>query len=169
MGVNTKLCTLSESAINAKKKPELVHKILALKGKVIVHSYIFKVVTDTSHDSCLEIELKDFEGCHCLPISRNSRDSNKRVITNLDNRKHPEALLQNKTTISSKDFSHLNVHGKVLFLFLLVLTTTSTSRVSPKTCKEEGKFIKSFAMVVLLQLKSPNLAMQDKYFMKVTF
>ena len=113
MGGNTKLCTLSESAINARKKPELVHKILALKGKVIVHSYIFKVVIDIYHDSCLEIELKDSKGCRCLPISRNSRDSNKRIITNLDNRKHPEALLQNKTTISSKDFSHLNVHGKV--------------------------------------------------------
>ena len=113
LGGNTKLFTLSESAINARKKPELVHKILALKRKVIEVSYILKVVIDISHKSCLEIELKHFKGCHCLPISRNSRDSNKRVITNLVNRKHPEALLQNKMTISSKDFSHLNVHGKV--------------------------------------------------------
>ena len=72
-----------------------------------------KVVVDTYHDSGLEIEPKDIEGCHRLPVSRYSRDSNKRVIIRFVNRKHPEALLQNKKTISSKDFSHLNVHGKV--------------------------------------------------------
>ena len=38
MGDNTNLFTLSESAINAIKKPELVQKIIALKGKVIVDS-----------------------------------------------------------------------------------------------------------------------------------
>ena len=40
MGDNTNLFTLSESAINAIKKPELVQKIIALKGKVIVDSDI---------------------------------------------------------------------------------------------------------------------------------
>ena len=72
-----------------------------------------KVVVDTCHDSGLEIEPKDIEGCHRLPVSRYSRDSNKRVIIKFVNRKHPETLLRNKKTISSKDFSHLNVHGKV--------------------------------------------------------
>ena len=72
-----------------------------------------KVVVDTYHDSGLEIEPKDIEGCHRLPVSRYSRDSNKRVIIKFVNRKHPEVLLRNKKTISSKDFSHLNVHGKV--------------------------------------------------------
>ena len=36
MGVKTNLFTLSESAINVIKKPELVQKIIALKGKVIM-------------------------------------------------------------------------------------------------------------------------------------
>ena len=55
-----------------------------------------------------------------------------------------------------------------LFLFLFVLTT-GISGVSVKTCKEEGKSIKSFALAVLLQLKLPNAAVQGKYFMNVIY
>ena len=72
-----------------------------------------KVVIDICHDSDLGIEPKDIEGCHRLPDSRYSRDYNKRVIVKFVNRKHPEAMLRNKRSISNKDFSHLNVHGKV--------------------------------------------------------
>ena len=154
MGDNTNLFTLSESAINAMKKPELVQKVVALKGKVIVDTDISslccqiselndtisqlhstnekirselavvknvntkleeriisleknqskseqysrrnnielssipndipknnleKVVIDICHNSGLEIDPKDIEGCHHLPVSRYSRDSNKRV------------------------------------------------------------------------------------------
>ena len=159
---------MSESAINAIKKPELVQKIVALKGKVIMDADISnlcnqisklnntisqphsanekirselavvknmntklkeqiicleknqakseqysrhnntelsgipndipennleKVVIDICHDSSLEIEPKDIEGCHHLPVSRYIRDSNKRVIVKFVNRKYPEALL----------------------------------------------------------------------------
>ena len=104
-----------------------------------------KVVTDICHDSGLEIEPKDIEGCHCLPVSRYRRDSTKRVIVKFVNRKHPEALLWNKKSI--KAFSHLNVHGKVFVCFSLSLLPVYG--VSAKTCKEEGKFIKSFALAVL--------------------
>ena len=72
-----------------------------------------KVLIDMCHNSGLEIDPKDIEGCHRLPVSRYSRDSNKRVIVKFVNRKHPEALLRNKKSIGSKDFSHLNVHDKV--------------------------------------------------------
>ena len=72
-----------------------------------------KVVADICHDSGLEIEPKGIEGCHCLLVSPYSSDSNKRVIIKFVNRKHPEALLRNNKTISSKDFPHLNIHGKV--------------------------------------------------------
>ena len=72
-----------------------------------------KVVADICHDCGLEIEPKGIEGCHCLLVSQYSSDSNKRVIIKFVNRKHPEALLRNNKTISSKDFPHLNVHGKV--------------------------------------------------------
>ena len=40
MGDNTTLFTLSESAINAIKRPELVQKMIALKRKVILGSDI---------------------------------------------------------------------------------------------------------------------------------
>ena len=61
----------------------------------------------------MEFEPKDIEGCHRLPVSTSSRDSNKRVMVKFINRKHPEAMLRNKRSISNKAFSHLNVHGKV--------------------------------------------------------
>ena len=68
---------------------------------------------DICHDFDLEFEPKDIDGCHRLPASRYSRDSNKRVIVKFVNRKHPEAMLRNKKSISNKYFSHSNVHGKV--------------------------------------------------------
>ena len=48
MGDNTNLFTLSESVINAIKKPELVQKIIALKGKVIVDSDISNLCNQIS-------------------------------------------------------------------------------------------------------------------------
>ena len=164
MGDNTNLFTLSESTINAIKKP----KIIALKGKVIMDSDISnlcnqisklndtisqlhstnekisdltvvknvnakleeriisleksqakseqysrrnnielsgipndipednleKVVIGICHDSDVEIEPKDIDGCHRLPASRYSRDSNKRVIVKFMNRKHLEAIFK---------------------------------------------------------------------------
>ena len=48
MGDNTNLFTLSESAINAIKKPELVQKIIALKGKVIMDAGISNLCSQIS-------------------------------------------------------------------------------------------------------------------------
>ena len=48
MGDNTTLSNLSESAINATKKPELVQKITALKEKVIVDTDISNVCNKMS-------------------------------------------------------------------------------------------------------------------------
>ena len=148
MGDNSNLFSLSESTISAIKKPELVQKIIALKGKVIVDADISnlcsqisklnntisqlhstnekirselavvknvntkleeriisleknqakskqysrrnkielscipndipednleKVLIDICHDFGLEIEPKDIEGCHRLPVLRYSR------------------------------------------------------------------------------------------------
>ena len=72
-----------------------------------------KVLIDICHDSDVEVEPKDIEGFHRLPVSRFSKDSNKSVILKFVDTKHPEAMLRNKKSISNKDFSHLNVHGKV--------------------------------------------------------
>ena len=78
---------------------------------VIPEDNLEKVVTDICHNSDVEIEPKDIEGCHRLPVSRYSRNSNKRVIVKFVNRKDPEAMLRNKKSSINKDFSHLNVHG----------------------------------------------------------
>ena len=59
-----------------------------------------KVLIDICHDSGSEIEPKDIEGCHHLPVSRYSRDSNKRVTVKFVNRQHLEALLQKKNSIT---------------------------------------------------------------------
>ena len=48
MGDNTNLFNLSESAINAIKKPQLVQKIIALKGKVIMDSDISNLCNQIS-------------------------------------------------------------------------------------------------------------------------
>ena len=64
-------------------------------------------------DSGVEIDPKDTEGCHRLPLSRTSRGKDKRVIVKFVNRKHSEALLRDKKRISSKSFSHLNVPNKI--------------------------------------------------------
>ena len=48
MGDNINLFTLSESAINAIKKAELVQKIIALKGKVITHADISNLCSQIS-------------------------------------------------------------------------------------------------------------------------
>ena len=48
MGDNTDLFTLSESAINSIKKPELVQKIIPLKGKVIFDADISNLCSQIS-------------------------------------------------------------------------------------------------------------------------
>ena len=53
-----------------------------------------KVVIDICHNSSLEIEPKGMKGCHRLPISRYSRDSNKRVIIKFVNRNSIFAMKQ---------------------------------------------------------------------------
>ena len=59
------------------------------------------------------MDPKDIEGCHRLPLSRNSRGQDKKVIVKFVNRKHSEALLKDKKRICSKSFNHLNVPNKV--------------------------------------------------------
>ena len=70
-------------------------------------------VISICRDSGVEIDSKDIEGCHRLPLSRNSRGQDKRVNVKFVNRKHLEALLRYKKQISSKSLNHLNVPNKV--------------------------------------------------------
>ena len=70
------------------------------------------------------------------------------LIKEFVNRKHPEAMLRNKILLVIKIFPICMFMGRFLFLFLFALTTV-ISGVSAKTCKEEGKSIKSFALAIL--------------------
>ena len=45
-------------------------------------------------DSDNNIALMDIEGCHRLPLGRNTTNTTKRVIVKIVNRKHSEAMLQ---------------------------------------------------------------------------
>ena len=142
------------SALNKsqpKSKQYSQHNNIELSGTPndITEDNLEKVVIDICHDSDVEIEPKDIEGCHRLPVSRYSRDSNKRVIVKFINRKHPEAMLRNKRSISNKDFSHLNVHGKVFVSVSLCPYYRYIWGKSAKTCKEEGKSLRTFALAVL--------------------
>ena len=53
-------------------------------------------VISISRDSGVEMDLNDIKGCDRLPLSRNSRGQDKRVIVKFVNRKHSEALLETK-------------------------------------------------------------------------
>ena len=64
-------------------------------------------------ESGIDADTRDIEGCHQLPLSRNSRGHNKRVIVKFVNRKYAEALLKDKKQISSKNFGCLHVTNEV--------------------------------------------------------
>ena len=47
-------------------------------------------------ESGIGVDARDIEGCHRLPLSRNSRGHNKRAIVMFVNQKYAEALLKDK-------------------------------------------------------------------------
>ena len=102
MGDNTNLFTLSESAINAIKKPELVQKIIALKGKVIVDSDISNLCNQIS-------KLND-------TISQSQLHSTNQKVSDLTNAKNVNAKLEEqiisleKSQAKSEQYSrHSNI------------------------------------------------------------
>ena len=175
-GIN--LFEMTESAINALKKPETVKRIIELKDNVVVGEEIkslcthflsknerlssnlaiqktmcgnlekkvknleiqiskdkqynhcncveFSGILDTINDNNLEdtiiqackdinIDLSetDIEACHRLPVRHNATNTSKRVIVKFVNQKHAESILTKTFTLSSTDFSRLNINNKV--------------------------------------------------------
>ena len=70
-------------------------------------------VINICKESGINVDARDIEGCHQLPLSRNSRGHDKRVIVKFFNRKYAEAMLKDKKRISGKNYRHLNVTYKV--------------------------------------------------------
>ena len=64
-------------------------------------------VINICKESGIGVQARDIEGCHRLPLSRNSRSHDKRVIVKFLNQKNEEALLKDKKRISGKSFAHL--------------------------------------------------------------
>ena len=64
-------------------------------------------------ESGVEVDHNDIESCHRLPVSRYSQNNYKRVIVKLVNRKHSESLLYKKKSLSSRDFSNINIPSKI--------------------------------------------------------
>ena len=73
MGDNTNLFNLSESAINAIKKPQLVQKIIALKGKVIMDSDISNLCNQISklNDTISQLHLTNKKIRSDLTVAKN--------------------------------------------------------------------------------------------------
>ena len=65
-------------------------------------------VIEICKDSDIVITPSDIEGCHRLPMGRNSTSENKRGIVKFINRKHPELMLRLKKNISSKSKVYIN-------------------------------------------------------------
>ena len=53
-----------------------------------------KNVIKICKDSDINVSSMDIEGCHRLPLGRNTTNTTKRVIVKFVNRKHSEAMLQ---------------------------------------------------------------------------
>ena len=67
----------------------------------------------------------DIEGCHRLPLGRNSTNTVERVIVKFVNRKHSEAMLQRKKNINSKN---------KVFVTHSLCPTIALCRVSVRIC-----------------------------------
>ena len=59
------------------------------------------------------MDARDIEGCHLLPLPRNSTGHGRWVIVKFVNRKYAEAMLKDQKRISGKNVGHLNVTNKI--------------------------------------------------------
>ena len=99
MGDNTYLFTLLESAIKAIKKPELVQKIIALKGKVIVDADISNLCRQISklNDTISQLH------------SRNEKNrSELAVVKNVNTKLEERIISLEKNQAKSEQYSQRN-------------------------------------------------------------
>ena len=76
------------------------------------HNHLERKVIQICRESGVEVDHNDIEGCHRLPVSRHSRSDNKRMIVRFFSRKHLDTLLYKKKSLSSEDFSNINIPSK---------------------------------------------------------
>ena len=84
MGDNTNLFTLSKSTINATKKPELLQKILALKGKVSKISNLCNQISKLN-DTISKLHSTYEKIRSVLAVMKNDNSKLEEQIINLEN------------------------------------------------------------------------------------
>ena len=134
--------TLEERIINLEKNPakgEQYSRRNNIELSGITNSICDKDLENTVNNICkkseIDVDARDIEACHRLPLSRNSRGQDKSVIVKFVNRKYAEAMLKDKKRISIKNFGHLNITNKV-FVFVSLCPYYKDKRI----CKGNGRF-----------------------------
>ena len=129
--------TLEERIINLEGEQYSRRNNIELSG--ITNSICDKDLENTVNNFCkkseIDVDARDIEACHRLPLSRNRRGQHKSVIVKFVNRKYAEAMLKDKKRISGKNFGHLNTTNKV-FVFVSLCPYYKDNRI----CKGNGRF-----------------------------
>ena len=109
-----KVNTLLEKRITELKKSQAKAEQYSRRNNVEISGIPHEILdnnlegkaTNIFKDAGIEISHMDIEGCHRLPLSRNTSGDTKRVIVKFVNRKHSEDMLRLKKIITfrSKDF-----------------------------------------------------------------
>lgn len=84
-------------------------------------------VINICKESRIDVEVRDTEGCHRLPLSRSSRSHDKRVKVKFVNRKDVEPLLTDKKRISGNGSDIYMSLAKFLYLSSFAHTTDISS------------------------------------------
>ena len=72
-----------------------------------------ETIIDACKDINIDVSGKDIKTCHRIPIRCNGANVVKRIIIKFVNRKLAESILPKKFTLSSTDFSRLNINNKI--------------------------------------------------------
>ena len=76
----------------------------------IPDDYLKNTVINVCKESGINVEAGDTEGCHWLPLLRNSGGHNERFIVKIVNRKNADMLLKDKKRISGNNFVVTTCH-----------------------------------------------------------
>ena len=90
-------------------------------------------VINICKESGIDVDARDIEGCHRLPLSRNSRGINQR---------YAEAMLKDKKRIIGTLDIYMSL-TKLLYLYSFA-HTIDISRVNVRVCKGKGRFTMFF-------------------------
>ena len=113
-----RIINLEKNQVKGQQYSRRNHVELSGIPNSICNEDLENTVINICKESGIDVDARDIEGCHRLPLSRNSRGHDKRVIVKFVNWKYAEALLKDKKQISCKNFGLIYMSlTKFLFLF----------------------------------------------------